>query len=463
MTTTAYDLFSRCHPLFVQGMRASIRERLEKVHGSSWWQRGVMPSLSGHQHENLSAYASKDPHPDQEMHLDTAHFGRIIRGNHVACFAEALPDIDEILRHLEHLRRLRDKWAHAHLVGLGIGEAGAAVDSMLALLVPLKRREALEIQKTREEATTTEQPPVNAVQPSEKAVTEDEEPMTTEQPLTRAIQSSENPVAEGEEATDSLSLWRELQSYLSVNLRVDQFTDPIRSKPGDRWASVTVSVTNVAPSGPLRPEVVFGNVRLKVQGASSSKDIQLGRLEPGQTSRGEVQMRYRELASAEFVVSGEIDQQRYFTISRPAGPPEEIVSPLLRDFAMRFSAIKVDEPLAQAIEASGALGEGVTLAEAARVRANLAEARSLIKSKVDSLNELFHDFYLNKQSRLGSHCVEVVLLLQDVAKKVGEIDSAIGETNASAIAEAVASLEQLQLAMLQVQRSTGQALHLGRA
>ena len=64
MGTDGFELYTKCHRLYIQGVRRAIRERLEIAYGNSWWERGVLPALTEDQRRILGIALEREPTVD---------------------------------------------------------------------------------------------------------------------------------------------------------------------------------------------------------------------------------------------------------------------------------------------------------------------------------------------------------------------------------------------------------------
>ena len=423
-----YDLFTRCHRLYVQGLRRAFKNRLEAALGLNWWDLGVLPALTPSQQESLRVGMEREKRGDKADYLDSAHFMSVVKRNHAAGFADAFPDIDAALGRFRRVAYMRNEWAHVPPEGLDAEKATDAIAAMLSLLISLRCRESLEV----EDMTRHEPEPL---QPNQRDA--------SDSALVPA-----GPV-ENEVPHDPISLWGELQSYLAVDSFVLSTEDERSSEK-----LVKVRVSNVAPAGEGRPDIHFREVRLSILTQGRNQSIQLGRLDPGQAVEKDFTFESRELASVVFEVEGNLDSERFFRLKQRSGLPSDVVTPLLEEFAERFAHIHMNDPLSEALALLTSVGLEMTLAEAGVVRQSLHRVRSLVADTETNLQELFHEFHLNKQTRLGAHCHEAWLLLREVGSRIEAVDAAIESTDAQAAIEAVSSLEELQLAILQIEETT---------
>lgn len=429
MASDPYDLFTRSHRLYVQGLRRAIGERLNGAFGESWWELGVWPALSESQRESLRVGMERERQPDLADYLDSGLFPSVVRRNHSIAFADAFPDVDVALGMLSRIAHTRNEWAHVPPDGLAPGKANAAVEAMTSVLASLRCREALEVNDMIHHSSNEPR------DPSDTSLKEKPEPVDED----RQDMLSDSPLA----------LWRELQSYLSIDSTVLGAGDD-----GDKKTTVMVRVSNMAPVGEGRPDVCFKEVYLSIQGRRGQQSVALGQLSPGQTVEREFSFQSRELVSVVFEVKGDLDAKRFFHLQRKAGIPEDVVAPLLVEFAERFGRIGINEPVVEALKAVQSVGPDMTLAEAGQAREGLKQSQGLIAEREAGLQDLFRDFHLDKETRLGAHCHEVWKLLRDAVTRMEAVDSAIGGTNPEAAQEAVHSLEELQMAILQLEELT---------
>ncbi len=147
MEQDAYEIFTRAHRVYIKGIRAAIAERLQSAYGADWWERGVLSAIGDNQRENLERDLQKGQPEDMTELLDTAHFARIVEKNHAAAFSGEFTSIDYTLQLFSHLSARRNEWAHvldAHWTAPDIMQS---VQAMREILIPLRRREALEIDR----------------------------------------------------------------------------------------------------------------------------------------------------------------------------------------------------------------------------------------------------------------------------------------------------------------------------
>ena len=435
MEQDAYEIFTRAHRVYIKGIRAAIAERLQSAYGADWWERGVLSAIGENQRENLERDLQKGQPEDMTELLDTAHFARIVEKNHAAAFSNEFASIDYTLRLFSHLSARRNEWAHvldAHWTAPDIMQS---VQAMREILIPLRRREALEIDRMFQDNLDQQGSIPQAVlnTPGDPTPTPDDDahPLPADYPL--------------------LGFWRTLESYLAVESAVLPEQDEERNRVLVR---VQVRITNTAPASEGRPDIRFRNLRLNVTGAETRSRLDQGNLEPGQTATSEFTVAAKGLASVEFRVSGEIDQDRLFQVRRRNTLPDEIVAPLLEQLRTQFEDVGIEEALTKVIETVARIQPDMTLAEVSALRNELEQLKPLIAEKRQALGGLFTEYHINQESPLGAPLREVIDLLLDLERnKISAMDNAISNTDLESIRAVAHDFEQLQISVLRVRET----------
>lgn len=447
MEQNPYEIFTRAHRVYIKGMRAGVTECLKSAYGSDWWESGVLPALGENQRENLERDRKKAKPSDLAQLLDTGHFPRIVERNHAAAFAEHFTYIDRTLRLFSLLSVKRNEWAHVLDDQWTVSEAMQLVQAMREILTSLRRREALEIQQMFQEdldnQTSIPEEALNVTEEPTTPTDEDGEPLTEDRAL--------------------LGFWRALESYLEVESVVKPSTDKERNRGLTR---VSVQITNTAPSSEGRPNITFSNVRLELTGNRAlagygSHYADWSNLGPGQTQSTEFLIAEKGLASIEFHVTGHVDQERLLRVRHRGILPEEVVTPLLEQFRTQFEDVGIDEALTQIVQAAGRIQPDMPFAEVSAIRNELGQFKQLVTQKREALNQLFKEYYLDRESRLGAPFRDLIVLLTELErKKINEMDTAISETNMEAIRNVAHDFEQLQIAVLRGRDTIRQRMSL---
>ena len=112
MGSDAYMFFTRCHRLYIEGVRRAVQECLVSTLGEEWWERGVEHAFTAEQCDSLRTEMERNPDRDRSLLLDATHFTRIISKHHNEIFSDAFPDMVKTFREMRSLVALRNEWAH---------------------------------------------------------------------------------------------------------------------------------------------------------------------------------------------------------------------------------------------------------------------------------------------------------------------------------------------------------------
>ena len=438
MDRDAYQIFTQAHRVYMRGIRNAISERLKSAYGDDWWQRGVLSAIGDNQRVNLEREMEKGIPADVAQLLDTPHFARIVERHHAVAFADAFTSIDYTLALFRYLSAKRNEWAHVRDGEWTSPDIMQAVQAMREILMSLRRKEALEIHRMFQDSLDQQGkiPEETLNLPEESSSDGDDDSSAAEYPL--------------------LGLWRTLESYLVIESIVQPSSEEEQSRG---LANVLVRVTNTAPASEGRPDVRFRNVMLETMGAEnhnrqSRNRPELGNLEPGQTIEREFTFASNGLASVEFRVFGEVDQDRLFQVKRQNTLPDEVVTPLLEQLGSQFEAVGIEEALDKVVGTVSRIQPAMTLAEVSDLRRELAELKPLIAEKREALGALFGEYHLTRESSLGIPLREVILLLGDLERnKISAMDSAISETDLESIRSVAHDFEQLQISVLRTKET----------
>ncbi len=441
MDTDAYGLFTEFHRIFVRGVRQALRDRLQSAYEHDWFHRGVLPAVSEAQRAQLEISLEKSACEDRAPLMDVRHFGRIVRWNHAAVFSDAFPEIDHALGRFRFLVAMRNEWAHIPADDLSMDRVVSAILTMQGILVALRCREALEVARLMNERDLSQSNSSSLDQVLMEVESPEDEPV-------------DGPPSD-KFATSSLGLWHTLQSYLVTEafmVPAESADDP--SDPLDAEVLVTVRVTNIAPASADRPVIKFQNVNLSVKpDRRGNNRAELGELVPGQMVERQYSFHAKEVAQFEYRVDGRVDTQSFFGIHQNGTLPIGIIRQVLHEFSDRFDGIGIHEPLDQAVASLTAVNPAMTLADAARVRNELEQVATLMEEKRTALGDLSGEFFLGRESSLGSQVREVSVLLAGLGERIRAVDEAISTTNLEEINQAVENFEQSQMSVLQVEET----------
>ena len=445
MEQGAYEIFTRAHRLYIKGIRAGLAECLKSAYGSDWWENGVLPALGDTQRENLERDRRKVTPEDISQLLDTTHFPRVVERNHAAAFVNQITNLDYTLRLFSHLSARRNEWAHVQDGQWTVQNIMQSVQAMREILISLRRKEALEIHQmfhdSLDQQVRIPDEALNVPEDPTFAADEDEYPLPADYAL--------------------LGFWRTLESYLVVESSVLPASDEENNKGLIR---ISVRVTNTAPASEGRPHVTFRDVRLALTGLNGRGrgDANTGwhELEPGQTETREFTVAAKGLASIEFQVYGNVDQDRLLRVQHRSSLPQDVVTPLLKQISTQFSGIGIDETLSKIVETVNRIQPDMPFAEVSALRNELKQFKLIITEKREALGSLFGEYHFARESRLGIPFREVILLLEGLEKKkLDGMDAAISRTDMESIRAAAGDIEQLQISVLRARDTIRQRMN----
>lgn len=434
MNHDTHLFFTRCHWLYVQGMRRAIRERLIAIYGDDWWSRGVLLAFPEAICQRLQNEAERTPGQEPHILLDASHFGRIVAQHHRTAFADVFSDSQRAYRDFGMLTAARNRWAH--IQSISPAQAGQAVALMRQILTALRCAEALEI------ADMIQSIPSQPGDATEELFLPESEPADVD--FGRA--SPENTLWQ---------LWHQAHSYLAIEKTV-VLSSLINGRV--EWANVNIRIHNTAPDSRDLPCVHYTSVKINVPGIqlhSAFNDhrlpITLGELAPGQMHEIEMTFPAKQLLIAEFVVSGQIDTGKLFQFQQTTNLQGEIITTLQSEFANRLSSIAVNDAVKNVLDAISTITPDMKFADLIQIRQSLTNLSAGIDERRNRIDVLAAEFHLGRESFLGQRLREIMLALGAFNSKVSELDAAIGNTDLALISQSVSDLQQIQLSVLRVE------------
>ena len=433
MNSDAYFFFTGCHRLYIQGIRRSLRERLELAFGEDWWEKGVAHAVTEDQLKGLQAESERSPDRERHLLLDVAHFGRIISKHHNVVFQDAFTDTLRTFKELRRLAVIRNDWAH--IQDISWPRARQAAELMKHILASLRCEEALEVEQMSESLDI-------------ESVSESPEDLIDE------LEHQDSDLVSQDSTIEPWDFWRQLQSCLVVEKSVELLENDHRGP-----ARVVIKVHNTAPDSRDLPAVHFKSVAIDVRAESvgsreerlGGRREEIGGMSPGDTREVEFAFPKMQLVDVEFEVFGEIDVDRLFRFGRATVLPDDVLAPLRQEFLHQLESIGVREFVSAALDTIGAPDPSMTLADIARTRESLKQHSEHIEEKIDALAQLFGDFHLSRGTALGGRTREIILALGEFRTKLNALDEAFGRTDLESMTEAVHDLKQVQLAVLRVE------------
>ena len=366
----------------------------------------------------------RNPNRDRLLLLDAAHFGSVITKHHNQVFADSFNDSVRTFKAFRQLTNLRNEWAHVQEIP--ISRARQAAEIMKHILASLHCEEALQIERMDREFNVSHDSP------------------SIEEPIDSGSYGDEDDVVDGKAMSITpLEIWNQFQSYLFLEKSVQ-----VPSREDSDRVIVTLKVHNAAPDSTDWPSVHFKSV---VINSSGHGQHQIGSLSPGETKEVDFSFHVKQLLSVEIEASGQIDVDRLSTFRRTSNLPSDIITPLQQEFVNKLNSIGIKDFIGNALHDFNAISPDMTLSDIAKVRTRLQIQSTDIDAKQSALGELFQEFRLDRNSRLGSRVRDITLTLSEFKNKLVALNEAISSTDIDLIKESVHDLEQVQLAVLRVE------------
>ena len=456
MNQDAYDLFGKCHRLYIGGVRSAIRQRLTEQFGDEWWEQGVLTSLWGAVREQIEGEVEKSDAESRQLLLDSRHFGYIIRKHHGLVFSTAFPNSLRAFGQFRQLTTVRNEWAHVQEISLGRFHQSS--NMMQDILAALNCEEALQVEKVRAETLT--EPTSNAAKELIEEADLESQPIETRHVLVEPVDS-----------------WRQLQSYLRVELTVD--AEPLaemaasgispgngtmgprkrlanmiatRNQAATSRAKIAVRFENTAPDSPDWPRVVFKNVQLRRQLPQDSPiSDPIPELGPGETKVVAFEVSTVNLIDLDLAVMTEIDGDELLRFRAPASLPDAAIEGIRREFASQIEAIGFKALVTQAVNTLENVNDELNMRQMSEARKALQEFSGKVDEGVSNLDAVFRFYRLNKEVGIGVRLRELRVAIDKFKSTVEEFDQAIGETDPDKLKEVQASLKDAQLAVLRVE------------
>lgn len=425
MDADTHIFFTRCHWLYVQGLRRAIRERLMSAYGADWWERGVLLALAEPARQRLQGDAERAPGSELQSLLDAGHFGRIVAKHHDVAFTDAFTDSRRAFRDFRRLASARNQWAHIQTISPA--QARQAADLMRQMLAAFRCEEALEI---ADMVQNTAYEPGDAIEEW------------------RTVAAEPAADFDGSEPENALwKIWQQSQSYLVVDKSVVYWSE-IRGRT--EQAQITLTVHNSAPNSSDLPAVHFKSVTISVPGLS--RRHRLEQLGPGESQEVTFELPAKQLLiAAGFVIHGEVDADRLFHFRSISNLQEKFLDDLRQEFLNLLQQIQINELISTALGLVSSLNANVTLSDVILIRGALGQISGDIDEKRRQVDSLTREFHLVAESTLGGRMRELIRALGDFNSKVSELDTAIANTNLDLISQSVSDLKQIQISVLRVE------------
>ena len=147
--------------IYTDAMRRLVRERLVRAFPNSWWESGVVSSLTPGQQQSLKRNAQRDPEKDLLDHVDASHLVEVITKHFHGPFRGVFSDFTKTQSWLMQVESARNDWAHPRSGDMLADEVGHALYAMVQILTTAKLPEATEVERIRKDVLGIEVAPAN--------------------------------------------------------------------------------------------------------------------------------------------------------------------------------------------------------------------------------------------------------------------------------------------------------------
>ena len=159
MVESNYAALGQGLKLYTDAMRGLVKERLIAAYPNTWWQDGVVRTLTEVQKNNLRKDTERDPKKDKLDHIEPAHLVRIVSRNFDHAFQGAFSDFNKTQAWLQQVASARLDWAHPKTGDMLADDVGHALYAMKELLSTAELPEATKVEKLRKEVLGMEEGP----------------------------------------------------------------------------------------------------------------------------------------------------------------------------------------------------------------------------------------------------------------------------------------------------------------
>src|SRR3990170_8700510 len=159
MAESNYAALGQGLKLYTDAMRRFVKERLIARFPNSWWEDGVVKTLTDAQKANLKKDTERDPKRDKLDHIDATHLARIVTRHFDHAFQGVLGDFKKTQSWLNQIASARNDWAHPRTGDMLADDVAHALYAMAQILSAAGLAEAAEVEKLRKDALGMEEKP----------------------------------------------------------------------------------------------------------------------------------------------------------------------------------------------------------------------------------------------------------------------------------------------------------------
>ena len=247
---------------------------------------------------------------------------------------------------------------------------------------------------------------------------------------------------------DAVALWRSLRDFLEVDIEVVGLPD---NPEPESEVTVRFTATNVAPSGPDWPQIVFEDVRVEVsmEGSQHSGGTER-RLESGSSVKSERSYSYRTLAGIRAEVHGSISRRSFFQFTKPVPLPQAHTRPTVLAYVQAFNHIGIHTVLDSTLSSVSVPAPYVTVANLRATASTLEEGAAQAEGAQSLLQSLPYSS-LGQQGR--SHVEAAHQYLSNISRRLSDHER-LPSVHTDKLGAQVEALTDLELEAAEVNRMT---------
>jgi hypothetical protein len=162
MPESNYAALGQGLKLYTDAMRRFAKERLIARFPSTWWEDGVVRTLTDAQKASLKRDTEREPKKDKLDHIDATHLVRVVSRNFDHAFQGVFGDFQKTQSLLTQVASARNDWAHPRTGDMLADDVAHALYAMAQVLSAAGLPEASEVEKIRKDVLGMEAAPAPA-------------------------------------------------------------------------------------------------------------------------------------------------------------------------------------------------------------------------------------------------------------------------------------------------------------
>jgi hypothetical protein len=162
MPESNYAALGQGLKLYTDAMRRFAKERLIARYPNTWWEDGVVRTLTDAQKASLKRDTEREPKKDKLDHIDATHLVRVVSRNFDHAFQGVFGDFQKTQSLLTQVASARNDWAHPRTGDMLADDVAHALYAMAQVLSAAGLPEASEVEKIRKDVLGMAQAPVPA-------------------------------------------------------------------------------------------------------------------------------------------------------------------------------------------------------------------------------------------------------------------------------------------------------------